>query len=161
MIGLFFIPLLPAGRVRIWRCETCNGPVAPNQDGIQFKNVLLFNSVVAAGGIVMFALFAFLAFYVGGKGSAFDPGNIKATKGFLAFFAFSGLCIVVKALFDSRKIALSLSLVVKLSAEKQDVLARILQPGDTLPVVVEKLANENFTEAEIRTYTDSWSVPLA
>ena len=33
MVGLFFIPLLPAASAKEWQCASCKGRVVPNEGG--------------------------------------------------------------------------------------------------------------------------------
>jgi hypothetical protein len=152
MVGLFFVPLVPAARVTEWKCAHCNRAVIPNQKGE--------HSGAAGCGLAMFVFFAFMAFYVGGKNSAFDPSNINATRGFLGLFAFLGLLIVGKALADARKIASIQQHIVTLSPEKSAVIEETLELGDGLDVIVSKLAVNGFSDAEIRAYSQSWSKPV-
>ncbi len=161
MIGLFFIPLLPAATVKDWRCSSCAKRVSPNEGGKASKKVLIFNSVVAIGGFIMFALFAFGACYIGGKNSAFNPESIGAARGFLGFFAFLGLLIVAKALFEARKIAQTLSVIVSLDPERIAAMQSILEPGDDARRIQSKLSQGKFTDAEIQTYLQSWVVPVS
>jgi hypothetical protein len=161
MVGLFYIPILPAARVKEWRCTNCNGRVVPNEGGKHSKQVLLFSSVVAVGGFLMFALFAYWAFSIGGKGSAFNPENLNVAKGMLGFFALMGLCIVMKALLDARRIARTLSEIVALSPEQMSAIQAAVEPGDDDVIVATKLVGLNLSNNEIKTYTESWCKPEA
>jgi hypothetical protein len=161
MVGLFFIPIIPAARVKEWRCTSCNGHVVPNEGGKHSKNVLLFSSIVALGGFAMFGLFTYWVFSIGGKNSAINPDAQYAAKVMAGFFAFLGLCIVAKALWDARCIARGLSGLVTLTPDQLTSIAQKLEPGDNLEVIATKLTEKNFSDAEIRTYTESWSKPEA
>ena len=161
MIGLFYIPILPATRVSEWKCANCNNRVVPNKDGQHSKKVLLFNSIVAIGGFGMFLLFLIVACSIGGKNSAFDPSNINASRGFFGMFAFLGFTIFAYALYEARRVTINLEKIVSLTPEKLSQVEGALSPDDDLQVIANKLVGLGFNNTEVQTYVHSWVKPEA
>jgi hypothetical protein len=159
MVGLFFIPIVPVGSALDWRCSNCNGLVVPNEQGQHIRKTLAFNSIGVIGGFLMFAFFMFLALYIGGKGSAFNPESINVARGMLAFFGLCGLLIVAKALYESRRVIRDLSQTAKLDTARLAQIDAALEPGDDIEKIGSKLKANSFTDAEIDTYLKSWVAP--
>ena len=120
---------------------------------------MLFSTIVAVGGLAMFALFAYWALTIGGKNSAINPDAQFGAKVMSAFFAFLGLCLVAKALWDARRIAQTLSRIVTLPPEKLVIINQTLEPSDNLESIASKLVQKKFSDAEIQTYSESWCKP--
>lgn len=159
IVGIFFVPLIPVARLRIWRCQNCHGDVSPNLGGKNNRSAIRGYSVLAFFGFVVFAIFAAVACTIGGKDSAFAQETINVARGLFAFLAGGGVWIIVRARRNIRRITNDLERMTQLSPERLRVIQSKLDTGDDLECVSTKLKENGFSTAEIDTYMNCWCVP--
>jgi hypothetical protein len=159
MVGIFFVPLLPVARIFEWRCQSCANKVEQNIDGSHSRRLKRGYIFLGLFGFIIFALFAFVVCYIGGKDSAFALETINVARGLFGLFAAGGVWIMIKAMQNYRRAANELNQMVKLSPERTAALLAVLQPGDDIQQVILKLTAQGFTENEINTFLKTWMVP--